>query len=149
TGGREVSEPPDVALDTSAYEVTKLWFESTGGARAPVYVMHRPGIALDGSHPTILNGYGGFNARITPGFSATHAAWVDAGGVYAVATLRGGSEFGETWHRDGMLENKQHVFDDFIAAAEALVAAGYTSPEHLGISGASNGGLLVASAMTQ
>lgn len=149
TGEREVSEPPEVELDASAYQVSKLWFESTGGARAPVYVMHQPGIALDGSHPTILNGYGGFNARLTPDFSATHAAWVEQGGVYAVATLRGGSEFGESWHRDGMLENKQHVFDDFIAAAEALVAAGYTSPEHLGISGASNGGLLVASAMTQ
>jgi prolyl oligopeptidase len=149
TGEREVSEPPEVELDASAYEVTKLWFESTGGARAPVYVMHQPGIELDGSHPTILNGYGGFNARLRPSFSANHAAWVEAGGVYAVATLRGGSEFGERWHRDGMLENKQHVFDDFIAAAEALIDAGYTSPEHLGISGASNGGLLVASAMTQ
>jgi len=149
TGEREMSEPPEVELDASAYEVTKLWFESTGGARAPVYVMHQAGIELDGSHPTILNGYGGFNARLTPSFSATHAAWVEAGGVYAVATLRGGSEFGERWHRDGMLENKQRVFDDFIAAAEVLIDAGYTSPEHLGISGASNGGLLVASAMTQ
>jgi prolyl oligopeptidase len=149
SGEREMSEPPEVELDASAYEVTKLWFESTGGARAPVYVMHQAGIELDGSHPTILNGYGGFNARLTPSFSATHAAWVEAGGVYAVATLRGGSEFGERWHRDGMLENKQRVFDDFIAAAEALIDAGYTSPEHLGISGASNGGLLVASAMTQ
>jgi prolyl oligopeptidase len=149
TGSREVSEPPDVDFDASAYRVTKLWFQSTGGGRAPVYVMHRAGIELDGSHPTILSGYGGFNARLTPGFSATHAAWVETGGVYAVATLRGGSEFGETWHRDGMLENKQHVFDDFIAAAEALIDAGYTSPERLGISGASNGGLLVASAMTQ
>lgn len=149
TGEREVSEPPEVELDASAYDVTKLWFESTGGARVPVYVMHQAGIELDGSHPTILNGYGGFNARLTPSFSATHAAWVEAGGVYAVATLRGGSEFGERWHQDGMLENKQRVFDDFIAAAEALIDAGYTSPEHLGISGASNGGLLVASAMTQ
>jgi prolyl oligopeptidase len=104
---------------------------------------------MDGTGPTILNGYGGFNVSIKPGFSTTAAAWVEAGGIYATATLRGGSEFGESWHRDGMLTNKQHVFDDFIAAAERLIELGYTSPEHLGISGGSNGGLLVASAMTQ
>jgi prolyl oligopeptidase len=143
----EVSEPPEDAPE--GYAVTKIWFTSAGGARAPVYVMHREGIALDGSHPTVLSGYGGFNVSIKPGFSTTRMAWLEMGGVYAVATLRGGSEFGETWHQGGMLQNKQHVFDDFIAAAEALVAEGFTSPERLGISGASNGGLLVASAMTQ
>lgn len=149
TGEREVADEPEVTFDSSAYELTKLWFTSTGGVRAPVYVMHRAGLELDGSHPTILNGYGGFNSNIKPGFSTTRLAWLEAGGVYAVATLRGGSEFGETWHQDGMLENKQHVFDDFISAAEKLIEVGFTDPDHLAISGGSNGGLLVGSAMTQ
>jgi prolyl oligopeptidase len=149
TGEREVSEEPEVPFDGSPYQVEQVWFESTGGVRAPMYVMHRKGITLDGSHPTILNGYGGFNSAIKPGFSTTAALWLELGGIYAVATLRGGSEFGESWHRDGMLQNKQHVFDDFIAAAEHLIANGYTSPQRLAISGGSNGGLLVASAMTQ
>ncbi|MDA0327691.1 MAG: prolyl oligopeptidase family serine peptidase [Gemmatimonadetes bacterium] len=148
-GERTLDEGPEVEFDESAFEVTKLWFESTGGVRAPIYVIHRAGIELDGSHPTILSGYGGFNASTRPGFSASRLPWLELGGVYAVATLRGGAEFGESWHQDGMLENKQHVFDDFIAASEALIAAGYTSPDRLGISGGSNGGLLVASAMTQ
>jgi prolyl oligopeptidase len=149
TGERTVEQEPEVSQEPGRYEVTKLWFTSTDGARAPVHVMHRAGIQLDGSHPTILTGYGGFNASQRPGFSASRLAWLELGGVYAVATLRGGAEFGEAWHRDGMLENKQHVFDDFIAASEALVEAGFTTPSRLGISGASNGGLLVGSAMTQ
>ena len=149
TGARELTEPPDVDFDESAYAMTKLWFTSTGGVSAPVHVIHRAGIQLDGTHPTILSGYGGFNSSQKPGFSTTRLAWLEMGGIYAVATLRGGSEFGETWHQDGMLENKQHVFDDFIAAAEALIAEGFTIPERLAISGSSNGGLLVASAMTQ
>jgi prolyl oligopeptidase len=149
TGERTVDEEPEIEVEEGRYAVTKLWFNSTGGARAPVHVMHRADIELDGSHPTILNGYGGFNSSQRPGFSTTRLAWLELGGVYAVATLRGGAEFGEDWHRDGMLENKQHVFDDFIAAAEALIEAGFTSPDHLGISGGSNGGLLVGSAMTQ
>ena len=149
SGERTVEDPPDLEVDVSELAVDKVWFESTGGARAPVYVIRRDGITLDGSHPTILSGYGGFNVSRKPGFSTTALAWVEAGGIYAVATLRGGSEFGEAWHRDGMLTNKQHVFDDFIAAAERLIELGYTSPDHLGISGGSNGGLLVASAMAQ
>jgi prolyl oligopeptidase len=96
-----------------------------------------------------LNGYGGFTSNIKPSFSTTRMAWLEMGGVYAVATLRGGTEFGEAWHQDGMLENKQHVFDDFIAAAEMLIDEGYTTPDHLGSNGGSNGGLLVAAAMTQ
>ncbi len=149
SGERSVHEEPEIEVDASRYEVTKLWFSSTGGVRAPVHVLHRAGIELDGSHPTILSGYGGFNSSTRPGFSATRLAWVELGGVWAVATLRGGAEYGETWHRDGMLRNKQHVFDDFIAASEALIAEGFTSPGRLGISGGSNGGLLVAAAMTQ
>jgi prolyl oligopeptidase len=143
----EMTEPPEGSPE--GFEVTKLWFTSTGGARAPMYVMHRAGIALDGSHPTILNGYGGFTSNIKPSFSPTRMAWLEMGGIYAVATLRGGTEFGEAWHQDGMLENKQHVFDDFIAAAETLIEEGYTTPDHLGSNGGSNGGLLVAAAMTQ
>lgn len=149
SGERSVEEGAEIDFDPTGLTVDKIWFESTGGARAPVYVVRRADAPMDGSSPTILNGYGGFNVSIKPGFSTTAAAWVEAGGIYATATLRGGSEFGETWHRDGMLTNKQHVFDDFIAAAERLIELGYTSPEHLGISGGSNGGLLVASAMTQ
>ena len=149
TGERTVTEPADVEFDRDAYQLSKIWFDSSGGVRAPIHVMHRKDITLDGSHPTILNGYGGFNVSIKPGFSTTRLAWLELGGVYAVATLRGGSEFGEEWHADGMLTRKQHVFDDFIAAAEKLISGGFTSPDKLAISGGSNGGLLVASAMTQ
>ena len=149
TGERTLSEPSEIPFLSTPYEVEQVWFESTGGVRAPILVAHRRGIDLDGSHPTILNGYGGFDSAIKPGFSTTAAMWLELGGIYAVATLRGGSEFGESWHRDGMLENKQHVFDDFIAAAEQLIASGYTTPERLAISGGSNGGLLVGATMTQ
>jgi prolyl oligopeptidase len=148
-GTRTLSDSADVPFDTTGTVVTRSWFTSPDGTRAPVYIMHRADIPLDGSHPTILSGYGGFNVATKPGFSAVHAAWVEMGGVYAVATLRGGNEFGEAWHRGGMLENKPNVFADFIAAAEHLVAEGYTSPQRLGISGGSNGGLLVAAAMTR
>jgi prolyl oligopeptidase len=148
SGERTLTDSADVPFDTSGTAVTKTWYTSADGTRGPMYVMHRADVALDGTNPTILNGYGGFNVAILPSFSATAATWVELGGVYAVATLRGGSEFGESWHRDGMLANKPHVFQDFVAAAEQLVAEGFTSPEHLGISGGSNGGLLVAAAMT-
>ncbi|MDE0898918.1 MAG: prolyl oligopeptidase family serine peptidase [Longimicrobiales bacterium] len=149
SGDRVLTDEPELDVDLSPYTVTKLWYESSDSIRAPVYVMHRADIALDGSHATILNGYGGFNSSIRPSFSAARIAWLELGGVYAIATLRGGAEFGERWHKDGMLEKKQHVFDDFIAASEALIDEGFTSPEHLGISGGSNGGLLVGAAMTQ
>lgn len=149
TGERTVSDSTDVPWDGSDYQLDQIWATSADGTRVPVYVMHRRGIALDGSHPTILTGYGGFDVANMPGFSATAALWMELGGVWAVATLRGGSEYGEAWHRAGMLENKQRVFDDFIAASERLVELGYTSPQRLGIWGASNGGLLVAAAMTQ
>lgn len=143
-----VTDTSDLPFDTTGLMVTKRWFTSPDGTRAPVHILHRADVALDGTNPTILNGYGGFNVSLTPGFSTTRAAWVEAGGVWAVATLRGGSEFGETWHRAGMLANKINVFRDFIAAAELLVDEGWASPDHLGISGGSNGGLLVAAAAT-
>jgi prolyl oligopeptidase len=142
------SDDDPLPFDTAGTVVRRLWYTSADGTRAPLHVMHRAGVEMDGTNPTILSGYGGFNAAIKPGFAATRATWVEMGGVWAVATLRGGSEFGEAWHRDGMLTNKPNVFADFVGAAEHLVAEGYTSPRHLGISGGSNGGLLVAASMT-
>ena len=149
TGERTLEEPSEVPFDTTGMVVVQHWFTSEDGTRAPMYVMHKEGLEFDGTNPTILSGYGGFNSPSRPGFSNTRAAWVEMGGVWAVATLRGGSEYGEDWHRAGMLTNKANVFADFVGAAERLVELGYTSPAHLGISGGSNGGLLVASAMTQ
>ena len=138
-----------VPFDGSAYEMTQVWYTSADGTEAPMYVAHRRGLELDGATPTLLYGYGGFNVNLLPRFDARAAVWMEQGGVYAIATLRGGGEFGEEWHRGGMLENKPNVFADFIAAAEWLVDNGYTNPERLAIRGASNGGLLVGSALTQ
>ena len=149
TGQREVWEEPKVAFKEEDYAVKQVWYSSKDGTRVPMYIVHRKDIELDGDHPTLLNGYGGFNASQTPRFRPSTAVWLENGGVYAMANLRGGSEFGEPWHRGGMLENKQNVFDDFIAAAEWLIDQGYTNPKRLAISGASNGGLLVAAALTQ
>ena len=141
--------PSTVPFDGGAYEMRQVWYTSADGTLAPMYVAHRRGIELDGATPTLLYGYGGFNVNLLPRFDARAAVWMEQGGVYAIATLRGGGEFGEEWHRDGMLENKPNVFADFIAAAEWLVDNGYTNPDKLAIRGASNGGLLVASALTQ
>ena len=149
TGEQSVWAEPDLPADPAAYEVTQRWFTSKDGAEVPMFVVHRPGAALDGRNPTLLTGYGGFNASLTPAFSALAVTWLESGGVFALANLRGGGEFGEDWRRAGMLESKQNVFDDFIAAAEHLVAAGYTSPAHLAIRGGSNGGLLVAAVSNQ
>ncbi len=146
---RERIEPPRPDYDGSDVLVEQVWFTSQDGTRAPMYIMRPRDAELDGDLPTLLHGYGGFNASITPAFRAQAAVWVEAGGVFAVATLRGGGEFGETWHRGGMLEAKQNVFDDFIASAEWLIENGYTNPDRLAILGGSNGGLLVASAFTQ
>jgi prolyl oligopeptidase len=112
-------------------------------------VLALEGTPLDGSRPTILYGYGGFSNSLTPSYASTTTAWVEAGGVYAIANLRGGNEYGEPWHRAGMRDQKQHTFDDFLACAERLIADGWTSPAHLGIAGGSNGGLLVGAALTQ
>ncbi|MYF62172.1 MAG: S9 family peptidase [Gammaproteobacteria bacterium] len=141
--------PSTVPFDGSAYEMKQVWYTSADETEAPMYVAHRRGLELDGATPTLLYGYGGFNVNLMPRFDARAAVWMEQGGVYAMATLRGGGEFGEEWHRDGMLENKPNVFADFIAAAEWLVANGYTSPDRLAIRGASNGGLLVGSALTK
>ena len=149
TGEQTVWAEPDLPVDAPAYRVTQRWFASQDGTRVPMFVVHRPGVALDGRNPTLLTGYGGFNLSQTPRFSALATTWLRSGGVFALANMRGGSEFGEEWHQSGMLANKQNVFDDFIAAAEHLVEAGYTSPEHLAIRGGSNGGLLVGAVSNQ
>jgi prolyl oligopeptidase len=124
-------------------------FRSKDGTEVRLFLLHRDGLEPDGARPTILYGYGGFNVPLTPAWSAVTAAWVERGGVYAIANLRGGSEEGEAWHRAGMRANKQNVFDDFAAAAEHLSASGWTSPQRLAIAGGSNGGLLVGAALTQ
>ncbi len=139
----------DVPVDTDAFQVEQVWYDSKDGTRVPMFLVRKRGIELDGSNPTLLTGYGGFDATLTPSFSATGSLWVEKGGVFAVANLRGGGEFGEEWHRAGMREKKQNVFDDFIAAAEWLIANRYTRPSKLAISGGSNGGLLVGAALTQ
>ena len=136
-------------FDATAYETKQLWATSKDGTRIPYFVTARQGLRLDGTNPTLLYGYGGFSISITPSFRSDVLAWLELGGVYVTANMRGGAEYGEVWHRAGMLEKKQNVFDDFIAVAEALVRDRYTSPEHLAINGGSNGGLLVGAAMTQ
>jgi len=136
-------------IDPSAYEVNQVWYPSKDGTQIPMFVFYKKGVQLTGKNPTLLTGYGGFNQSLTPNFSGGRYLWLEHGGVYAVANLRGGSEFGEDWHRAGMLDKKQNVFDDFIAAAEYLISAKYTDKNHLAIQGGSNGGLLVAAAFTQ
>jgi prolyl oligopeptidase len=149
TGVTSVFKAPTLDFDPTRYETEQMFYASKDGTRIPMFVTHRRGIVLDGSNPTFLYGYGGFNVSLTPSFSVGILGWLDLGGVYAVPNLRGGGEYGEEWHQAGMHERKQNVFDDFIAAAEYLIARGYTSPAKLAIGGGSNGGLLVGAAMTQ
>jgi prolyl oligopeptidase len=127
---------PKSAFDGSPFETRQVFFPSKDGTRVPMFVTARRGLALDGSNPTILYGYGGFNVSVTPTYSANVAAWLEMGGVYAVATLRGGGEYGRSWHEGGMKTRKQNVFDDFASAAEYLIAEKITSPKKLAISGA-------------
>ena len=136
-------------IDTSQLAAEQVFFPSKDGTKLAMFVLHRKDVKLDGKAPTILYGYGGFNVSMTPAFASSRAVWLEHGGVYAIANLRGGGEYGEDWHKAGMLLNKQNVFDDFIAAAEYLIAKGWTSKDHLAISGGSNGGLLVGAAMVQ
>ena len=138
-----------VKVDTSAFVVKQEWYRSKDGTKISMFIVHKKGLRKNGKNPTILYGYGGFNISITPSFVNYMIAWLERGGVYAAANLRGGGEYGEKWHRMGMKENKQNVFDDFIAAAEYLIQSGYTSPRHLGIMGGSNGGLLAGAVLTQ
>jgi len=136
-------------IDPSAYEVKQVWYTSKDGTKVPMFIFHKKGLPLNGKNPALLTGYGGFNVSLTPSFVGGRYLWLEHGGVYAVANLRGGAEFGEDWHRAGMLEKKQNVFDDFISAAEFLISAKISDPDHLAIQGGSNGGLLMGAMITQ
>lgn len=140
---------PAVGFDAGGYETRQIFYPSKDGTQVPLFLTHKRGLVLDGNNPTLLYGYGGYNLAQKPSFSVSTLVWLEHGGVFAVAGLRGGNEFGEEWHRAGMLEKKQNVFDDFIAAAEWLIASGYTRTEKLAIQGRSNGGLLTAACVTQ
>ncbi len=136
-------------IDPAKYQVEQVWFNSKDGTRVPMFVFHKKGLELNGRNPTLLTGYGGFNVSLTPNFVGDRYLWLEHGGVFAVVNLRGGAEFGEDWHRAGMLDKKQNVFDDFTAAAEFLISQKYTDRDHLAIRGGSNGGLLMGAAFTQ
>ena len=148
-GTSAVFRQSKVDFDASTYETRQVFYKSKDGTRVPMFITHKQGLKLDGNNPTLLYGYGGFNISITPSFSVPVLVWLEMGGVYAVANLRGGGEYGEEWHQAGMKLKKQNVFDDFIAAAEWLIANKYTSTPKLAISGRSNGGLLVGACLTQ
>ena len=149
SGTTSVFKAPTIDFDPSGYETKQVFYTSKDGTRVPMFITYKKGLALDGSNPTLLYGYGGFNISLTPSFSVANLVWLEMGGVYAQPNLRGGGEYGEEWHQAGMLDRKQNVFDDFIAAAEYLIAQRYTSTPKLAIAGGSNGGLLVGAAMTQ
>ncbi len=140
---------PKVPIESAEYEVKQVWYESKDKTRVPMFLFYKKGLKLDGSRQVLLTGYGGFDVSETPNFVANAVVWAEQGGVWAVANMRGGGEFGEAWHHAGMMGNKQNVFDDFISAAEWLVKNNYTKPVKLSIMGGSNGGLLVGAALTQ
>ncbi|WP_134089633.1 prolyl oligopeptidase family protein [Olivibacter sp. XZL3] len=149
SGKSEVYKKPDVLFNPDEYESKQVFYSSKDGTKVPMIITYKKGVVLDGNNPTMLYGYGGFNVSLTPSFSVSTVLLLEQGGVYAVANLRGGGEYGEKWHLAGTKLQKQNVFDDFIAAAEYLISENYTSKEKLAISGGSNGGLLVGAAMTQ
>ncbi|MCX6567219.1 MAG: prolyl oligopeptidase family serine peptidase [Candidatus Aminicenantes bacterium] len=149
SGASEVFRRPEVKFNPEDFEVKQVFYASKDGTRVPMFIVHKKGLAIDGNNPCYLTAYGGFNISMQPYFSPATIALLENGVVFAEACLRGGGEYGETWHKAGMLENKQNVFDDFIAAAEYLIAEKYTSKERIGIEGGSNGGLLVGACLTQ
>ncbi|HEV3083452.1 MAG TPA: prolyl oligopeptidase family serine peptidase, partial [Gemmataceae bacterium] len=149
SGKSTIFRRANVKFDPEQYEVKQVFYSSKDGTRVPMFITHRKGLKLDGSNPTLLYGYGGFAIPMTPRFSVAYVSWLEMGGVFAVANLRGGSEYGEEWHQGGTKLHKQNVFDDFIAAAEWLIANQYTSTPKLAIQGGSNGGLLVGACLTQ
>ncbi|WP_353893061.1 prolyl oligopeptidase family serine peptidase [Proteinivorax hydrogeniformans] len=149
TGESSQFNPPELKFDPNEFETKQVFYPSKDGTKVPMFITYKKGIKLDGNNPTVLWGYGGFNISVTPSFAPQQILWLQKGGVHAVANLRGGGELGEDWHKAGMLDNKQNVFDDFISAGEYLIEKGYTSTSKLAISGRSNGGLLVGACMTQ
>ncbi|OYU79876.1 MAG: S9 family peptidase [Flavobacterium sp. BFFFF1] len=149
TGASTIYDRPKIDFNVDDFESTQVFYTSKDGTKVPMIITHKKGVQLDGKNPTILYGYGGFNISLTPAFSIANAVWLEMGGVYAVANLRGGGEYGKKWHDDGTKLKKQNVFDDFIAAAEFLIAKKYTASDFLAIRGGSNGGLLVGATMTQ
>ena len=149
SGISSVFVKPNVDFNPDMYESKQVFYTSKDGTKVPMMITYKKGIKLDGTNPTILYGYGGFNVSLTPSFSVSNAVWLELGGVYAVPNLRGGGEYGKKWHDAGTQMRKQNVFDDFIAAAEYLISSKYTSPANLAIAGGSNGGLLVGASMTQ
>ncbi len=149
TGKSVVFRKPEVSFNPADYETKQVFYRSKDGTKIPMFIINKKGIKLDGNNVTLLYGYGGFNVNLEPGFSATLLPFLDAGGVYAQANLRGGGEYGESWHQAGMLLNKQNVFDDFIAAGEYLIKENYTNSSNLALRGGSNGGLLVGAVINQ
>ena len=149
TGKSELYWKPNIDFNPENYESNQVFYESKDGTKVPMIITHKKGLELNGKNPTILYGYGGFNISLNPSFSISNAVWMEQGGVYAVPNLRGGGEYGKEWHKAGTQMQKQNVFDDFIAAAEYLIANNYTSSDYLAIRGGSNGGLLVGATMTQ
>ena len=145
----ELYKSPRLPVDASQFETKQVFYSSKDGTQVPMFITMKKGTVLNGANPTILYGYGGFNISETPSFSAANLVWMEMGGIYAVANIRGGSEYGKAWHEGGMLDKKQNVFDDFISAAEYLIREKYTSTPKLAISGGSNGGLLVGDVMEQ
>ncbi len=149
SGESSLVRSPAIDADLDGYETEQVFYESRDGTRIPMFITHRKGIEKDGDNPTLLYGYGGFNISLTPGFSSSRLAWLEMGGMLAIPNLRGGGEYGRDWHLAGTKEHKQNVFDDFIAAAEWLIAEGYTSSGRIAIQGGSNGGLLVGATLNQ
>jgi prolyl oligopeptidase len=149
SGQSTLFRKPKIDFDGSGFETKQVFYTSKDRTRVPMFLVHKKGIRLDGTNPTLLYGYGGFDIALTPSFRVTIVPWLEMGGIYAVANLRGGGEYGKEWHEGGTKLKKQNVFDDFIAAAEWLIASKYTSPRKLAINGGSNGGLLVGAVMNQ
>ncbi len=149
SGASKLYKKPSIDFNSDEYQSKQIFYTSKDGTKVPMIITHKKGIVMDGTNPTILYGYGGFNISLTPSFSITNAVWMEQGGVYAVANLRGGGEYGKKWHDAGTKLQKQNVFDDFIGAAEYLISEKYTSSDYLAIRGGSNGGLLVGATMTQ